>query len=146
MTEQQMLLYLPDLIEHQAKTLGKKPYILWGEEKISFEEFNLATCRAANGLAAYGGEEGDGLAILMGNCPEFLYLFYGLPRGGFYTVPVNVSLKGEGLKFILTHSEVKFWPWMTPFIPRSPNSGPPWGPSRKSLFTEPRMRPFLKGP
>src|SRR4030043_560140 len=108
MTEQPMLLYLPDLIEHQAKTLGNKPYILWGEEKISFEEFNWAPRRAANGLAAYGGKEGDGLAILMGNCPEFLYLFYGLPRGGFYTVPVNVSLKGEGLKFILTHSDVKF--------------------------------------
>lgn len=79
MPEQQMLLYLPDLIEHQAKTLGNKPYILWGEEKITFEEFNLATRRAANGLTNFGAEEGDGLAILMGNCPEFLYLFYGLP-------------------------------------------------------------------
>jgi crotonobetaine/carnitine-CoA ligase len=48
------------------------------------------------------------MAILMGNCPEYLYLFYGLPRGGFYTVPINVALKGDGLQYILTHSDVKY--------------------------------------
>ena len=108
MTEGMTLHYMPDLIEGQAGALGKKPYIMYEDGTISFEEYNCATCRAANGMAASGAKEGDGLAILMGNCPEYLYLFYGLPRAGFYTVPVNVSLKGEGLKYILTHSDVKY--------------------------------------
>jgi crotonobetaine/carnitine-CoA ligase len=108
MTEAATMHYMTDLIEEQAKTLGEKSYIIWGDEKISFAEFNRATCRAANGLTAFGAKEGDGLAILMGNCPEFLYLFYGLPRAGFYTVPTNLSLKGEGLKYILVHSDVKY--------------------------------------
>lgn len=100
--------YFADLIEEQAKIWGKKPYILWEDETISFEEFDRATCRAANGLTSFGGREGDGMAILMGNCPEFLYLFYGLPRAGYYCVPTNSHLKGDGLKFILVHSDVKF--------------------------------------
>ena len=44
----------------------------------------------------------------MTNCPEYLYLFYGMPRGGFYSVPINVALKGDGLKYILTNSDVKY--------------------------------------
>ena len=131
MTEQRTLLFLADLIEHQAKRLGTKPYILWGDEKISFEEFDRATCRTANGLAAFGAVEGDGLAILMGNCPEFLYLFYGLPRAGFYSVPVNASLKGEGLKFILTHSDVKYLAVDDTLYPKVAELGSPLGAIKK---------------
>ena len=131
MTEGMALHYMPDLIEGQAKALGKKPYILWGDETISFEEYDRATCRAANGLAASGAKEGDGLAILMGNCPEYLYLFYGLPRAGFYSVPVNASLKGEGLKFILTHSDVKYLAVDDTLYPKVAELGSPLGATKK---------------
>ncbi|MGA3084062.1 MAG: AMP-binding protein [Thermodesulfobacteriota bacterium] len=131
MTDEVTLHYMADLIEEQAKALGEKPYILWGDEKISFEEFDRATCRAANGLATFGAKEGDGLAILMGNCPEFLYLFYGLPRAGFYTVPVNVSFKGDGLKFILSHSDVKYLAVDDTLYPKVAELGTPLGAIKK---------------
>lgn len=108
MTEEPKLPYFADLIEYNAKVLGEKPYIIFDEEKISFAEYYKWNCRAANGLTAQGARAGDGVAILMGNCPEYLYLFYGLGMGGYYSVPVNVSLKGDGLKFILTHSDAKY--------------------------------------
>lgn len=97
-----------ELIEHQAKMVGDKPYILHEDLKISYAEFNRATCRAANGFSNQGAHPGDGVALLMGNCPEYLYLFYGIPRGGFYSVPINVALKGDGLQYILTHSDVEY--------------------------------------
>ncbi|MBW1984742.1 MAG: AMP-binding protein [Deltaproteobacteria bacterium] len=97
-----------DLIEQQGKVQGDKPYILFGDRKISFADFERNTCRIANGLADQGAKPGDGLAILMYNCPEYYDLFYGLPRGGFYSVPVNTALKGEGLSFIFKNSDVKF--------------------------------------
>ena len=100
--------YFHDLIEHQANTIGDKPYILYEDRSISFAEFDKAGCRAANGLLQQGAEPGDGIAVLMGNCPEYLGLFYGIPRAGLYSVPVNVSLKGDGLKFILSHSEARY--------------------------------------
>ncbi len=102
------LKFYADLIEQQAKEQGDKPYILHDDEKISFAGFDSATCRAAGGLAAQGAKPGDGLAILMGNCLEYLFLFYGMPRGGFYSVPVNTALKGDGLSFILTNSDVRY--------------------------------------
>jgi acyl-CoA synthetase (AMP-forming)/AMP-acid ligase II len=108
MTDEPKLTYFADLIEYHARVLGEKPYILWDKDRISFAEFYKGTCRAANGLSAQGAKPGDGVAILMGNYPEYLYIFYGMPLRGFYSVPVNVSLKGEGLHFILNHSDVKY--------------------------------------
>ena len=108
MNDSKQLLYFSDVIEDQANVLEDKPYILFEEEKVSFRQYFQRCCRITNGLTEHGGKPGDGLAILMGNCPEFLYLFYGLPMGGYYTVPINTGLKGEGLKFILTNSDVKY--------------------------------------
>lgn len=108
MTQKPEFRFYYDLIEHQGQTVGDKPYILYEDQKVSFADFNLATRRAANGLAARGAQPGDGVAIFMNNCPEYLYLFYGMPRGGFYSVPINVALKGSGLQYILTHSDVRY--------------------------------------
>ncbi len=108
MTQGQELNNMADLIESRAKTQGDEPYIFYEDQVITFADYDRGTCRAANGLAAQGAKPGDGVAILMGNCPEYLYLFYGLPRGGFYSVPINVALKGDGLRYILTNSDVKY--------------------------------------
>lgn len=108
MMEEPTFAYWPDLIEHQAMVLGGKPYILYEDRQISFAEFDRMTCRVANGLVAQGADPGDGMAVLMGNCPEYLAMFHGMPRGGFYSVPVNVSFKGEGLRHVLANSDVRY--------------------------------------
>jgi crotonobetaine/carnitine-CoA ligase len=108
MTQEPQFQFYFDLIEHQGQTVGEKPYILHEDRVISYAQFDQATCLAANGFANQGAVSGDGVALLMGNCPEYLFLFYGLPRAGFYSVPVNVALKGEGLRFVLNHSDVKY--------------------------------------
>ncbi|MBW2672924.1 MAG: AMP-binding protein [Deltaproteobacteria bacterium] len=108
MTDQSQISYFSDLIEDQAKTLDDKTYIMFDKEKISFAGYNRATCSLANGLLAHGAKPGDGIAILMRNCPEFLYVFYGTQRTGIYSVPINIALMGDGLHFILTNSDVKY--------------------------------------
>ena len=108
MTDAPVFNYFHQLIDFQANKLGDKPYIMYGDLKISFARYNELSCRTANGLAALGAQPGDGMALLMGNCPEYLYLFYGLPRGGFYSVPINTALKGDGLSYILGNSDVRY--------------------------------------
>ena len=78
------------------------------DQTVSFADFDHHTCRMANGFYDQGAVPGDGVAILMANCVEYYFLFYGLPRGGLYSVPINTALKGEGLKYILNHSDVKY--------------------------------------
>ena len=100
--------HMYDLIEYQAETNGQKPYILCDDAVISFDEFNRYTLKVANGMVAQGGKPGHGVALFMGNCPEYLYLFHGLPRTGMYSIPINTALKGDGLRYILKHSDAKY--------------------------------------
>ncbi|MBW2060717.1 MAG: AMP-binding protein [Deltaproteobacteria bacterium] len=72
MNDTPQLRFMSDLIEDNGKVLGENPYILYDEKEVSYAEFDRATCGAANFLVAQGAKPGDGLAILMGNCPEFL--------------------------------------------------------------------------
>ena len=79
-----------------------------GGAAVTYAQLEAESNRAARLFRHHGLKPGDGIAILMNNCVEYLYLFYGMPRGGFYSVPINVALKGDGLRYILTHSDVKY--------------------------------------
>jgi crotonobetaine/carnitine-CoA ligase len=118
MTEPLKFRYFTELIEHQAGIHGDRPYILHEDRTVSFADFDRHTCQMANGLHDQDAISGDGLGILMANCPEYYFLFYGLPKGGFYSVPINTALKGEGLEYILNNSDVKFLAVDEEFYPK----------------------------
>ncbi len=145
MTQEPVFNYWADLIEHQAKELGGKPYIIYEDRSISFAEFDRGTCRAANGLEAQGAKPGDGIAILMGNCPEYLFIFHGMPRGGFYSVPVNVSLRGEGLRHVLTNSDVKYLAVDDVLYPQVAELGSPLGDIEKVFVRRTTDAPLPQG-
>lgn len=44
----------------------------------------------------------------MGNSPHFLSVFAGSQKIGMYSIPVNTSLRGNSLQFILHHSDAEF--------------------------------------
>ena len=145
MTESKEIKHVYDLIALQGKALGDKLYILHEDRKVSFAEYDQATCRAANGLKAQGAQPGDGLAILMGNCPEYLFIFYGLPRGGFYSVPVNVALKGEGLAYVLENSDVKYLVADDVLYPKIVDIGRPLGAIKKIFIRRTTNAPLPDG-
>ncbi len=78
MTDLSEIKQYSELIAFQADVLGDKPYILHEDQRISFAEYDQNTCRVVNGLYEHGAQPGDGLGILMANCPEYYYLFYTL--------------------------------------------------------------------
>ncbi len=140
-----VLNYYYDIIEHHGNIFGDKPYILHEDLVISYREYDQDTCRAANGLKAHGARPGDGMALVMGNCPEYLTLFYGLPRGGFYSVPVNVALKGDGLRYILTNADVKFLAVDDVLYPKIVELGDSLGMIEKIFVRRTTDKPLPKG-
>jgi carnitine-CoA ligase len=129
-------------IEHQAAALGDNPFILFGDKAVSFKEFNQKTCQAANGLVEQGAKPGEGVAILMENCPEYLYFVYGVPRAGIYSVPVNTSLEGDGLRHILTNSDVRFLIVDDGLYPRIAKLGLPAGAIKKIFIRQTTNTPL----
>ena len=56
-----------------------------------------------------GIEQGDRVAVMLGNSPEHIYLIYALILSGVVWVPVNTRLRGTGLEYLLQHAEPKLF-------------------------------------
>ncbi len=98
------------VLEEQAAKLGDKPflYLVYQDRYVSYREMDENANRAAQYLLSLGAKPGDGIATLMGNSPEFLNLFFGIQRIGMYIVPVNTSLRGDSLSYIIDNCDAKF--------------------------------------
>ena len=74
-------------------------------ERISYGELLARVNRLAGALHGLGLKQGDRLALLMNNCPEFIISFYAAMKLGLITVSLNVMYKQEEASYILDHSQ-----------------------------------------
>ncbi len=65
------------------------------EQAITYAALDDAATRFANVLAGLGLVPGDAVAVLLPNGRAFLDTWFGISRGGFVEVPLNVALKGD---------------------------------------------------
>ena len=96
-----------DLYEWAAQTHGAKPFVDYGDSVFSFYDMNERANRVAHSLRKAGVTEGAGVALMLSNHPRFYDAFFAVMKLGGYAVPVNTALVGEGLAYILDHSEVQ---------------------------------------
>lgn len=61
--------------------------------------------QAAAALASVGVRRGTKVALMLPNCLEFLDLWFGSALLGAVLVPINTALKGDGLRYIVEHSD-----------------------------------------
>jgi acyl-CoA synthetase (AMP-forming)/AMP-acid ligase II len=94
-----------DLLEKQAEKYSDKIFLYFGEEKITYQNFNLNVNRIANSFKKLGIKKGDMVAIMLPNSPEFLYTWMGLNKIGAIEVPINIGFSETEIKYILQHSE-----------------------------------------
>jgi crotonobetaine/carnitine-CoA ligase len=93
------------VLESRAAELGEKPFLYFEDRVLSFADLNRQVNRAAHGLAALGVKAGVGVSIMMPNAPEWLFVYFAIQKLNAYVVPVNVALRGEGLRHIIDHSD-----------------------------------------
>lgn len=98
---------IPELLEKRAKEMGRRPYLFFEDQEITYEDFNNYANRVAHGLSQLGIKKGDKVCIYLTNRPEFLYFWFGVNKIGATLVPINTLLKEEELKYIVDHSDAK---------------------------------------
>jgi crotonobetaine/carnitine-CoA ligase len=98
--------------KHKAETVGDKVFMTYIrdydkglDEQYTFKDMHVMSNRLANGLISLGLKKGDGVALMEINSPEFLWALFATFKMGAYSIMVNISLRGEGLKYIIDHSE-----------------------------------------
>jgi len=103
-----------DLVKTKAEVVGDKVYLTFIrdfdkgiDETYTYLDMHLQSNRVANALLKAGLKRGDGISIYQINSPEFLFILFGAWKIGIYTVLVNTGLKGDGLQYIIDHSDSK---------------------------------------
>ncbi|TMK81029.1 MAG: acyl--CoA ligase, partial [Actinobacteria bacterium] len=89
------------LLEYRATEHPEQTFVKWRDERISWGAFYDGVLRIASGLRALGVEQGDRVAVMMPNRPEFLLAHFGAICAGAAPVPVNTAQRGDTLSYLL---------------------------------------------
>jgi long-chain acyl-CoA synthetase len=91
-----------------SRIRGGDIFLVYEDERISFDEHFRAAAHFANRLRAnFGVENGDRVAIAMRNFPEWSIAFWGAAAAGAVVVPLNAWWTGEELHYGLADSGAK---------------------------------------
>lgn len=89
---------------HHADRFPDRPCLVWGEETITYAELDRRTAATAGGLTRLGVGQGDVVAALLHNCPEFLEIMFAVARLGGIFMPMNWRLAGDEVAYIAGHA------------------------------------------
>lgn len=95
------------LLEARVEATPDARFLTFENTALSYGEIFARADRTAAGLAAMGVGEGTKVAVLLPNSLEILEVWFACSLMGAVLVPVNTGLLGEGLKYILEHSEAE---------------------------------------
>ena len=79
--------------------------LVLGEKRISYRELDKTVEAVAGNLTRRGFRKGDRLALLLGNCFEFVYAMLACARAGIIVVPMSIRQRAPETEFILTQCE-----------------------------------------
>ena len=96
---------LGGLLSLRAEELGNKVFLMHEDQSFTYRDVDLLSNTLANGLSYLGLEKGDKVAIMLDNCPEFIFVWFALAKIGAVEVPVNTALRGSLLSYMLNHSD-----------------------------------------
>ncbi|RMF96540.1 MAG: ATP-dependent acyl-CoA ligase, partial [Gammaproteobacteria bacterium] len=68
---------LTRIIEDKARQYPNHVVWQFRDDPITLEQFNAEINKAANAFLELGVQHGDKVAIMLPNCPEFLYAWFG---------------------------------------------------------------------
>jgi fatty-acyl-CoA synthase len=87
----------------------RKTAIIFDGNRISYLDLHRKINRTCCWLQSLGIEKGDRVAVMLGNCPEFLELFLACSKLGAIFVPVNFRLAAPELDYTLGHSRPRLF-------------------------------------
>ncbi|HEX7885177.1 MAG TPA: class I adenylate-forming enzyme family protein [Phenylobacterium sp.] len=94
-------------LAEMAKTHGDKVFLVYEDERATYEAFHRAVAAFAVELQARGVEKGDRVAVIMRNLPEWVVAFYAAASVGAIVTPLNAWWTGPELEYGLTDSGTK---------------------------------------
>lgn len=98
---------LPYFLLRSIEKSPDKVYMQFKDERITYQELYHRIGKGVAGFRELGIQKGDKVCMMMNNDPHYVDIWFSLSFMGAVIVPLNVHLKGEGLQYILSHSDCK---------------------------------------
>ena len=95
-------------LQARAEANGADVFARIEGRELTIASLARAVNRAANGFAALGIGRGERVPIMLANHLDHVVVFFAMLKLGACMVPINIHLRGEGLKFILGHSNARY--------------------------------------
>jgi acyl-CoA synthetase (AMP-forming)/AMP-acid ligase II len=97
-----------EILRSTAQKNPDKTALIFGQKKISYQEFDGIAEKLACALFQRGVKKGDPVILMLHNSWEFVVSYFSIARLGAVTVPIDVRLKGDELTSIVTDSGARF--------------------------------------
>lgn len=91
----------------QADAIPDRPYLTVQGRTYTFGEADALSRAVARGLRGRGIREGDRVLLLLPNCAQFVFAWYGLSLLGAAAVPLNCNLQGFLLEALIADACVQ---------------------------------------
>jgi acyl-CoA synthetase (AMP-forming)/AMP-acid ligase II len=92
------------VLAHHATRSPDKPMTVFEGATITYGEMAQRVAALAGGLSEHGVADGDVVALLSYNCPEFLETVFAANYLGAIAMPINWRLAAPEVRYILEHS------------------------------------------
>lgn len=99
---------VPGVIAEWGRKIPRQPAIIFHGRKSTFGELADRMCSVAGYLIDAGIAPGDRVGVLMPPSDTWAAVHYGVMAAGAIIVPINLSLKADELRFVLSHSRVQY--------------------------------------
>ncbi|UCH04745.1 MAG: AMP-binding protein, partial [Candidatus Thorarchaeota archaeon] len=95
---------LYEILDDAARDYGGRPAIWFLKRRITYKEFKDTADRLATVLVELGVKQGDVVAMMLPNFPQFLFSFYGILKAGGIVTACSVLLTERELAYQLNDS------------------------------------------
>jgi acyl-CoA synthetase (AMP-forming)/AMP-acid ligase II len=98
---------LEKLIARHARYRGKRLAVVFGDERLSWEQFNARVNQLGNALQARAIGKGDKIATALPNSMELLVIYWATVTIGAVLVPLSPLLTASGLSRLLDDADAR---------------------------------------
>src|SRR5262245_50083889 len=95
---------LGELLADAARADTDAPAFRYGDERVTYGDWESLASRVAGGLAAAGVRRGDVVALLLPTTPLYMMCYLGAARLGAVTTGINVRYRRTEIGHILRRS------------------------------------------
>lgn len=93
---------IPRLMEDVVAHNGRRRCLTFEGQHLRYRDVNRRVNQVAHGLSRIGVTRGSHVGIILSNCPEYLFTYFGVLKLGAVNVPINTFLSPDEIEFILT--------------------------------------------